>query len=205
SVTPEELSPKCLRRQLLEYCIRPEVPQDVAEKLDLAELEQVASTADRTRVPPPPPFESWLEIDVYLQVRRRGYRVLPQHVFAGYKIDLVVSGTSARQAIECNDEVWHGQGRYDADMARQRQLERCGWRFWRIRGGAFYRNPGAALQPLWELLARQGIRPQSDNELIPSDAIPAAGRAPEPTNPEPDAAPLPKPRKKASRRRGDEA
>jgi hypothetical protein len=83
-------------------------------------------------------------------------------VFAGYKIDLVVSGTHGRQAVECNDEIWQGQDRYDADMARQRQLERCGWRFWRLRGGAFYRNPDAALEPLWELLAKQGIRPLAD-------------------------------------------
>ncbi|HEY7090541.1 MAG TPA: AAA domain-containing protein, partial [Tepidisphaeraceae bacterium] len=115
SVTPDDLSPKCLRRQLLEYFLKPEVPQDKGEELDLAELEQTTSTADRKRVPPPPPFESWLEVDVYLQIRRRGYRVLPQHLFAGYKIDLVVSGNTGRQAVECNDENWLGQDRYDAD------------------------------------------------------------------------------------------
>jgi hypothetical protein len=168
SVMPDDLSPKCLRRQLLEYCLKPVVPQEKGEKIDLKELEEATATADRTRVPPPPPFESWLEVDVYLQIRRRGYRVLPQHVFAGYKLDLVVSGTSARQAVECNDEIWPGQDRYDADMSRQRQLERCGWRFWRIRGGAFYRNPEAALQPLWDLLDKQGIRPT--NEAAEDDA-----------------------------------
>src|SRR5262245_59207587 len=156
SVQPDDLSPKCLRRQLLEYFLKPEVPQDKGEELDLAELEQTTATADRKRVPPPPPFESWLEVDVYLQIRRRGYRVLQQHLFAGYKIDLVVSGITGRQAVECNDENWLGQDRYDADMSRQRQLERCGWRFWRIRGGAFFRNPEAALQPLWDLLDKQG-------------------------------------------------
>jgi len=124
----------------------------------MADLEAAASNADRARVPAPPPFESWLEVDVYLQIRRRGYRVLAQHAFAGYKIDLVVSGTHARLAVECDGEDWAGQERYDSDMARRRQLERCGWRFWRIRGGTFYRNPESAMQPLWDLLEKTGIK-----------------------------------------------
>jgi very-short-patch-repair endonuclease len=160
--------------------MKPEVPQDVTADLDVPELEKTATSADRTRVPPPPPFESWLEVDVYLRIRRRGFRVLPQHVFAGYKIDLVVSGAHGRQAIECNDEKWNGQDRYDADMSRQRQLERCGWRFWRLRGGAFYRNPEAALEPLWELLEKQGIEPQAETSpptVDVSDEQPKADRS----------------------------
>jgi very-short-patch-repair endonuclease len=201
SVTPDDISAKCLRRQLLEYCLKPVVPQEKGERIDLKELEEATATADRTRVPPPPPFESWLEVDVYLQIRRRGYRVLPQHVFAGYKIDLVVSGTSARQAVECNDENWLGQDRYDADMARQRQLERCGWRFWRIRGGAFYRNPEAALQPLWDLLEKQGIRPQTENEGL-ATTPPELAVAKIDAAAEEDVKPT---RRKSSRRRNSEA
>ena len=168
SLMPDDLSPKCLRRQLLEYCLKPEVPQETGEEVSMPELESISSLADRTRVPPPAPFESWLEVDVFLHIRRRGYRVLPQHTFAGYKIDLVVNGSHGRVAVECNAEEWPGQDRYDSDMARQRQLERCGWRFWRIRGGAFYRNPDAALQPLWELLEKQGIRSRTASG--PADA-----------------------------------
>jgi very-short-patch-repair endonuclease len=193
SVMPDDISTKCLRRQLLEYCLKPEVPQDATAELDLPELEKTAATADRTRVPAPPPFESWLEVDVYLRIRRRGFRVLPQHVFAGYKIDLVVSGAHGRQAIECNDEKWNGQDRYDADMARQRQLERCGWRFWRIRGGAFYRNPDAALEPLWELLEKQGIEPGPPESAAPTKVDP----------PQMQDARIE--RKKAPTRRGDKA
>ena len=164
SLTPDDISAKCLRRQLLEYCLKPEVPQESGDELPLSELETAAANADRTRVPPPPPFESWLELDIYLQVRRRGYRVLPQYSFAGYKIDLVINGSQGRLAVECDGEEWPGQDRYETDMARQRQLERCGWRFWRIRGGAFYRNPDAALQSLWELLEKHGIRSRNESE-----------------------------------------
>ena len=158
SIMPDALAAKCLRRQLLEYCLNPQVPQDAVEELPNAEIENLAATADRTRVPPPPPFQSWLEVDVYLHVRQKGYKVAPQYAFAGYRIDLVVNGMQGRLAVECNGEEWHGQDRYESEMARQRQLERCGWRFWRIRGGAFYRNPDVALQPLWDVLDRHGIR-----------------------------------------------
>ncbi|HEV8606820.1 MAG TPA: AAA domain-containing protein [Tepidisphaeraceae bacterium] len=176
SVNPDDLSQKCLRRRLLEYCLNPQVPQEPGDDLPFADLEAAASNADRARVPAPPPFESWLEVDVYLQIRRRGFRVLAQHAFAGYKIDLVASGTHARLAVECDGEDWNGQERYDADMARRRQLERCGWRFWRIRGGTFYRNPESAMQPLWDLLERTGIKPLAD---VPQAAWTAREEEPE--------------------------
>src|SRR5690349_25018664 len=96
--------------------MKPEIPQFVGEELPEDEIETLAANSDRTRVPPPPPFESWLEVDVYLEIRRRGYRVLPQYSFAGYKIDLVVNGMQGRMAIECNGEEWPGQERYDHEM-----------------------------------------------------------------------------------------
>jgi very-short-patch-repair endonuclease len=200
SLMPDDLSAKCLRRQLLEYCLKPEVPQETGEEVSAPQLETLSASADRTRVPPPPPFESWLEVDVFLQLRNRGYRVLPQHSFAGYRIDLVVNGTNGRLAVECNAEEWPGQDRYDSDMDRQRQLERCGWRFWRIRGGAFYRNPDAALQPLWDLLEKHGIRSRS---AASPEASPTRPMKVEPPK-RPTAAPEePKPMAKKPARRGN--
>src|SRR5258705_5472833 len=118
SVNPDDLSQKCLRRRLLEYCMHPQVPQEPGDDLQMNDLEAAASNADRARVPAPPPFESWLEVDVYLQVRRRGYRVLAQHAFAGYKIDLVVSGTHPLLAFECDGEHLPGKERSTAARAR---------------------------------------------------------------------------------------
>jgi len=211
SLMPDDISIRCLRRQLLEYCLKPEVPQESGDDLPVTELETAAANADRSRVPPPPPFESWLEVDVYLQVRRRGYRVLPQYAFAGYRIDLVVNGSQGRLAVECDGEEWPGQDRYETDMARQRQLERCGWRFWRIRGGAFYRNPEPALQSLWELLEKQGIRSRSESERaaapasrptrIESPKPEPEARKPEPINQLKDAEPDEKPSARSAPKR----
>lgn len=74
------------------------------------------------------------------ELANAGYRVIPQYSAAGKRIDLVVEGTKARLAVECDGDQWHGADRYEADMARQRMLERCGWKFVRVRGSSFYAN-----------------------------------------------------------------
>jgi hypothetical protein len=38
-------------------------------------------------------------------------------------------------------------------------LERCGLPFARVRGASFYRDPEAALEPLWAGLRQYDIRP----------------------------------------------
>jgi hypothetical protein len=45
-------------------------------------------------------------------------------------------------------------------MSRQKDLVRCGWVFYRIRGSDFYRDSGAALSELWEMLERLKISPR---------------------------------------------
>jgi hypothetical protein len=77
----------------------------------------------------------------------------------------VIEGGIARLAVECDGDKHHGIGQYDADMQRQRVLERCGWKFFRVRASAFYSNREEALKELWQLLDERGIKPnwQSNN------------------------------------------
>jgi len=42
-------------------------------------------------------------------------------------------------------------------------LERLGWRFIRVRGSEFFRDPERALFPMYERLERMGIEPMSSN------------------------------------------
>ena len=88
-------------------------------------------------------------VDVFLRITARGFRVLPQHEVAGYRIDLVVDGMERRVAVECDGDRWHGPEWHKEDVARQRMLERCGWKFWRVRGSAFSLDPDRALDSLW--------------------------------------------------------
>jgi len=158
TATLNDLNPKCLRYQLLEYCQNPRVQPIKFESTGEEKLRNLAETADRDRDRPPSPFESWFEVDVCLKIAERGYRVIPQFEVAGYFIDLVVEGMQGRLAVECDGDTWHGSDRHESDMARQRMLERCGWTFWRVRGGAFYRDPDLALDGLWRKLSELNIR-----------------------------------------------
>jgi very-short-patch-repair endonuclease len=141
SVTLNDLNPECMRYKLLDYYLN---PSKQAEEVDLGKCE------------------SGFEQDVCQAMIDRGYSVIPQFKVAEYRIDLVVEGTECRLAVECDGDEFHGAEFYTRDMARQRILERCGWRFWRIRGHEYYRYPAIALEPLWELLSEMGIQPVSE-------------------------------------------
>ena len=157
SVQLDELSEKDLRKKLLEFFLNSK-PIKIAG-IDKNELERRAKKDNRNLVKPPKPFESWFEVDVALELLRKGYRVIPQFEVAGKRIDLVVEGGQARLAVECDGDRWHGPDRYEEDMQRQRQLERCGWEFFRVRESAFYADPEAALHNLWPMLEERGILP----------------------------------------------
>ncbi|GAA3870188.1 AAA domain-containing protein [Tessaracoccus defluvii] len=105
------------------------------------------------------PFDSLFEQRIHNRIVDRGYTVVPQMEALGYRLDLVVVGARARLAVECDGDTWHGPEAYERDLARQRELERCGWRFFRVRESAFYVDPAAALAPLWDELDKMGIRP----------------------------------------------
>lgn len=159
SVTCDDLSPNCLRRRLLDFFENTR-PQQIAG-IDREELERRAAQDNRLLVRPPAPFESWFEVDVALELLRRNFVVLSQYEVAGKRIDLVVEGGQRRLAVECDGDRWHGADRYEDDMQRQRQLERCGWEFFRVRESAFYLNRDDALKRLWQSLEERGICPQS--------------------------------------------
>lgn len=159
SVTRDDLSERCFRRRLLEFFENTEPPAIVG--IDRDKLERLARVENRQIVNPPNPFESWFELDVGLEIARRGFNVIPQYEVANRRIDLVVEGGNARLAVECDGDAWHGPDEYEADMFRQRQLERCGWAFFRVRQSAFIHDKERALDGLWRALEERDIFPTS--------------------------------------------
>ena len=128
--------------------------------------------------------ESQFERDVGQQITARGYRVVVQFEpfgSGGKRVDFVVEGEHTRLAIECDGDRWHGPDEYEKDMFRQRQLERAGLVFWRIRGSEFYRNPSPALEPLWRKLSEMGIEPWDVTRKKPVVDHAEATQRPEPT------------------------
>ncbi|MDE0476236.1 MAG: AAA domain-containing protein [Gammaproteobacteria bacterium] len=164
--TLNELSanPDCVRRLLLKYCQKPKVSMPDASGIDVPELERIAAQTRREIGNQPPPFESWFELDVFLRIARRGYRVVPQHKVGGYRIDLVIQGMQGSLAVECDGDEVHPPEKYEQDVARQRDLERCDWTFWRVRKSVFRLDPDDALSDLWTTLEDLGIFPTAEEE-----------------------------------------
>jgi very-short-patch-repair endonuclease len=152
SVQLKDLSPDCYRYKLIEYCYNPRVEP---------------GTFDHTKVYSDvriEPFDSLFEQRVFLKIVEKGYRVIPQLKVAGFNIDLVVEGMQGRLAVECDGDHWHGAEHFENDMVRQRQLERCGWTFWRIRESSYYRDTEQAMSGLWAALDRLKIYPDGRNK-----------------------------------------
>ncbi|MEU1405687.1 AAA domain-containing protein [Streptomyces sp. NPDC005728] len=157
SVTLTEWGETDLRRAYLDWFSRP------AEDQDGEGLGEVRPDV------PHEVFDSLFEQRVYLALRARGYRVRPQYPAGRYRIDLVVEGGTRRLAVECDGDAFHNEENADADAARQRELERVGWTFVRIRGSRFFLDPEQALEPLWAELDRLGIE-RSDASRADGDA-----------------------------------
>ena len=158
SVTLNDLSPSCLRYKLLEFFQNRDTTQ--IEGINQEELERRAHQDNRRIVSPPPPFDSWFEVDVALELLRKGYELRSQLEVAMKRIDLVVEGGERRLAIECDGDHWHGADQYEKDMDRQRILERCGWEFFRIRESEFYIDKSSVIKKLIRILDERGIYPK---------------------------------------------
>ena len=100
------------------------------------------------------------ELEMFDELVKRGFRVKPQVPCGGYRIDFVVEGNEGRRlAVECDGDRFHGPGQWQADMARQRVLERAGWTFWRCFASSFVRRREEVLDDLMRTLERLRIEP----------------------------------------------
>jgi very-short-patch-repair endonuclease len=164
SVQQHELSREDLRWRVLNFIYSPgqQVLEELYEQLD--RLEREAKRSYRQPSEQPDPYESWFEVDVAVELLRRKYRLRPQVEVAGYRLDLVVEGLVSRLAVECDGEAWHGPERFDQDMARQRQLERAGWAFVRIRESEFYADRDSAARRIVEACEELSIRPLGEEK-----------------------------------------
>lgn len=108
--------------------------------------------------------DSHFEEKVLGMLQRRGYQVTCQYPAGSYKIDLVVGSKTNRLAIECDGDRYHTIDNLEQDLERQGALERCGWRFMRIRGTEFFKAPNKAMAPIYEKLDELGIKPNAAQE-----------------------------------------
>ena len=138
-----------LRRRLIEHALDP-----------TALMRALEEKAKRV--------ESEFERLVMRRLLGAGYRVTPQWKVGAYRIDLVVEGNNKRLAIECDGDRYHPIEKLADDMERQAILERLGWRFVRIRGSEFFRNPDQSMKRVFLRLESLEIAPDG----LPSDEAP---------------------------------
>ncbi len=150
-----DLKPGDIRKTLIDYSLDPE-----------ARTETHRQTEHRADAP--------FEAAVAEALLSRGYRLEQQRCVGAYRLDMVAVCGSRSVAIECDGERLHsGESRIREDMERQTILERLGWRFIRIRGSEYYRDPKKAMDRVCRELEEHGIRPdaaapadQPDTELL---------------------------------------
>ena len=103
--------------------------------------------------------ESPFELAIIDRLISRGFRVQPQVCIGNYRVDMLVGADGSQLVVECDGDRYHPPEKIPDDMRRQAVLERAGWRFVRLRGTRFYRDPGGSTEWLVQALERLGVRP----------------------------------------------
>lgn len=120
SVLPEELSTDCLRYKLITYYTTYQGEKEAVQEDAMA---------------------SQFEKEFYQAMKMKGIEMIPQFKVGKYIIDFVFEGNHGKKiAIECDGDQDYTLEDYEKEMLKQNVLERCGWKFLRVRASEFYYN-----------------------------------------------------------------
>lgn len=143
SVDLEDLNPKCVRAELLSYC------------LDSSKKYTFTSKDENILV-------SGFKKDVFSLLRSKNYDVKSNVTIGKYKIDFVVEGLNSRLAIDCCSEDTAYALNWEETHNRRMTLQRVGWKFFIIRESQFYYKPEETMERLYAQLDSLGIKPAAD-------------------------------------------
>lgn len=145
-----------IRKGLLDYASNP--------RASIAKEQEIERKSDS-------PFE----LAVCKALVSRGFKIVQQWEVGAYRIDMVAVCCDRRVAIECDGERWHsGEAKIKEDMERQAILERIGWRFVRVRGSEYYRDPESSINRIVDELSALNIQPTFESD---TDADVSAGQS----------------------------
>lgn len=145
------------------YSLNPEIdlkPEDIRLKL----IKHALNPSNTEKDIQLNHTESDFERKVMKVLQNQGYKVYSQWEVGSYRIDMVVEDDDKRIAIECDGDKWHTLDNLSEDMKRQAILERLGWRFIRIRGSQFYKEPKKTMEWVFDELDSYDIKPNYLNE-----------------------------------------
>lgn len=119
------------------------------------------------------PFEAVVARDL----RKKGYTIREQYTVGSYTIDMVACGGRGKAAIVCDGERFGLTAPAAAEERRREAvLERLGWRFFHLRGSAYYQDPEGAISRLSEELDALGIARRKAGEPFEQPAPKANAR-----------------------------
>lgn len=98
-------------------------------------------------------------------LEEKGFTVHKGYRIGAFDLDLVVEENGKKVIVECDGDA--GTPIPNAVIARmecQTILERAGWQFVRVRGGAWSRDPESGLWWLMSQLAEKGVRPSAEEK-----------------------------------------
>lgn len=143
-----DLKPGDIRKKLLDYASNPN-----AFFVKEQEIEKNS--------------ESIFEEEVSKKLMSEGYHIVQQYPVGAYRLDIVVICENRKVAIECDGEKYHsGSEKIKEDMQRQAILERIGWKFIRIRGSQYFKDPSGTMNSVIEELNFLKIYPENTTNLI---------------------------------------
>lgn len=143
-----DLKPGDLRLRLIQHA---ENPQSINNAIEKAALKAES------------PFERLVMADLI----NAGYRVTPQWEVGAYRIDMIIEGKKSRIAFECDGDRYHPPEKLVDDIQRQLVLERLGWKFVRIRGSEYFRDPKRAMLRVLGELESLGVEKLGPSGISP--------------------------------------
>lgn len=109
--------------------------------------------------------------DVARALASRGFRVRSGYRIGAFELPLVVEASGRKAVVECDGSVRNEDPEaVISAMERQVILERAGWKFVRVRGGEWSRDPGIALGLLLSRLASCGVKAEGKEAGTPRPA-----------------------------------
>ena len=141
------------------YSVQKKKADDLKDKITKYDTKGIKTRYDNPNSQPPnkvpPPFESWFEVEVFLEIHERGFVVLPQAMAYGnsetpakdYRIDLLVldaNDSNKKLAVECDGPRHEDPTRKISDLERQIALGEQGLAVSRIKNTDFYSFPSGS-------------------------------------------------------------
>ena len=154
SIDKNSLKEGDLRKELFEYI--DSLKENVFDKTAIENI----TTSD---------FEN----EVARHLLEKNYTIKQKWRVGSYDIDMVAIYDDKKIAIECDGKTLnHTEEEVIANLEEQEILERCGWKFIRVRASEYFRNPEKAIKDLIIQLDDKGVYPNhkevynDKNELL---------------------------------------